>query len=290
MDRLKLLIETYYDYQKGRIAYNNRLNILSGDIRKAIEQETVFKTLGTTMKKLESTIKSAVAKELKKDKLYTMIISRIKGIGPIMGGCLIAWLCRKRDFIMAKSHPFLNNIKSLDYAKIESIDKHNVRVQMPSVLDIATYVSDLYKYCGMIPGSRRVKGTKISYNPKLKVLCWKIMRQILMAKRSYYCKLYEFAKHDFCKKYKNDEGSPKLKAHYTAMKKTIRHLLCTIYLGYKYLHKQPAYLPYPVKMLKNHDLEPPFVDGEDGPEILHFLVEYGEKYEQNNNNAKTRCL
>jgi hypothetical protein len=274
MDKLRLLVETYYDYQKGRIAYYNRLNRFPEEIRSITEKETVFSEIAKNMEKLEKSLINAMKKELEKDELYTKVLSRIKGIGVVLSADLIAWLCRERDFTIANSHPMFEQIKKLPYAKIEKIDEKQSRVILPPVLDVAKYPSDLYKYCGLIPKCRRVKGEQISYNPKLKTLFWKVARQILLARKSFYCTMYNMEKAKFMKKYENvKEGSGKLLAHLTAIKKVSRHLALTIYLAYKHIKKQPKYLPYPIEVLK-HGVEPPFVDGENGkPEYLEFLIE-----------------
>jgi hypothetical protein len=273
MDKLRLLVETYYDYQKGRIAYYNRLNRFPEEVRKMIEKETLFEEIGANMNRLEKSLINAMKKELENDELYTKVLSRIKGIGIVMGADLIAWLCRERDFTIANSHPTFDQIKKLPYAKIEKIDEKQSRVILPPVLDVAKYPSDLYKYCGLIPKCRRVKGEQINYNPKMKTLFWKVVRQILLARKSFYCTMYNFEKAKFLKKYENvEKGSARIFAHLTAIKKVARHLALTIYLAYKHIKKQPKYLPYPVEVLK-HSVEPPFVDGEDGkPEYLEWLL------------------
>jgi hypothetical protein len=273
VDKLRLLVETYYDYQKGRIAYNNRLNRFPRDIRKIIENETDFKSIAKNMMSLEKLLINAMKSELKNDELYTKILSRIKGIGVVLSAALIAWLCRERDFTIANSHPMLNQIKKLPYAKITKVNEKLSRVILPPVLDVAKYPSDLYKYCGLIPGSRKVKGEQVNYNPKLKTLFWKIARQILMAGKSYYCIMYNKEKSKFLKKYKSvKKGSAKMLAHLTALKKIERHLALTIYLAYKHINKQEKHLPYPIEVL-GHAVDPPFVDGEDGkPEFLEWLI------------------
>jgi hypothetical protein len=273
MDKLRLLVETYYDYQKGRIAYSNRLNRLPEEIKKMIEKETVFENISKNMENLEKSLVKAMESEVKNEELYTKVLSRIKGIGVVMSADLIAWLCKERDFTIANSHPVFEKIKQLPYAKIEKIDDKQSRVILPPVLDLAKYPSDLYKYCGLIPGSKKAKGQQIKYNPKMKTLFWKIVRQILMAKKSYYCTMYQMEKDHFYEKYKEvKKGSPKMFAHLTAIKKVSRHLALTIYLAYKHLKGQEKHLPYPVDVL-GHGVEPPFVDGEDGkPEFLEWLV------------------
>jgi len=268
LDRLRLLIETYYDYQKGRIAYYNRLNRLPEEVRKQIENETLFKEIAMSIENLEKSIVKAIEAEVKKEEIYTKFIKRIKGLGPVLGGSLIAWLCKERDFTIANSHPAMESIKQKPYAKIEKINEKVSIVIMPPVLDIAEYPSDVYKYCGVIPGAKRERGKQIDYNPKLKSQFWKIVQQFLKNGKSYYCVIYDSEKAKYLEKY----GIKGL-ADATARKKIARHLLASLYMMYKYLKGQPYYLPYPVEVL-GHAVEPPFVDGEDGkPEYLNFLVD-----------------
>lgn len=277
MNRLRLLVETYYDYQKGRVAYSNRLNRLPEEAKKLIEQETLFKEISTNLNNLEKSLIKAIENEVKKEPIYEKFLSKIKGIGPVMGADLIAWACTERDFVLGKTHPMLEQIKQLPYAKIEDLG-NVVRVKMPSVLSVAKYPSDFYKYCGLIPNSKRKRGETISYNPKMKTLFWKIVRQILMARKSHYVVLYKVWKNQYYEKYKNETKTAKMKAHLTAVKKVARHLAFSLYLAYKYLNGEPAYLPYAVNF-PPHTLEPPFIDGEDGkPEYLSFLVDYAKKF------------
>jgi len=299
---LRLLVETFYDYQKGRQAFANRLNRFPKEIKKKIEKETLFKNISTGLKDLENSLEKAIKEELKNEDMYTKVLSRIVGIGPIMSADIIAWVCKDRDFTMGSTHPMLEQIKKLPYAEVTTISKLQSRVKLPPVLDIAKYPSDFYKYSGLIPGSRKVKGKQISYNPKVKTHFWKMIRQIIMAKKSNYATMYAKEKVKFLEKYQKEYddavaeikkkaktkkeqnklikeaklGSPRMKAHLTAIKRTARHLALTIYLSHKYFNKQKAYLPYPITVL-GHTVQPPFVDGEERePEHLDFLVEYAE--------------
>ena len=304
MNRLNLLVSTFYDYQQGRQSFNNRLNRFPKEVREMLEKETLFQNIGEHFNDLEKILNKAIAEDLKNNDMYTKVLGRIVGLGAMMSGDMIAWTCNERDFTMGNTHPILLHLKENPLAKISKIDKTQSRVEMPAVLEVAKYPSDFYRYCGLTPNSRKVKGQQISYNPKLKTLFWKCMRQILMARRSNYAIMYAKEKVHFLKKYTEEYdqkvaelkkqfpkpkefkkalkeaklGSAKMKAHLTAVKRTARHLALTIYLSYKYFNKQPAFLPYPIRIL-GHDMEPPFVDGEDGkPEYLDFLVRYAKKW------------
>ena len=285
MDPLRIFVELYYDFQKGRIAYNNRLNLLPEDIRSDIEDNV--KVVGDGLKKFENTMKKVIEKIIAThpdpvvSKMYELL-RQIKGIGVIMAADIIAWTCIERDFLMGKTHPFLKNIRDLPYAKIEEYDNKMVRVKLPPVLTISKYPSDFYKYAGLIPGSVRRRGEKINYNPKLKTHFWKMVRQILMSGRSHYVYLYKTWKAQYWEKYKDrkDLPAPKAMAHYTAVKKVGRHLALTIYLAYKCFREEPAYLPYPVSLL-GHSIDPPFVDGPDGkPNYLYWLIDYASKFDK----------
>jgi hypothetical protein len=278
MDKLRFLIETYYDYQKARIAFSNRLKRIPKEVRKLIENSTFFKQLVKDIMNFEKRVAKEIKQEVSKDKMYTEILSKIKGIGPILGGNIIARFCRKRDFVMANSHPHFKEIMKNPHAKIEKINDKLSRIILPAVLDIAVYPSDFYQYCGIIPGSKRERGKTIKYNPKAKDLFWKIMTQIKKNGKSYYCVLYELTKPIFLEKYKGEKGY-RDKAHKTTLKKLARHLALTIYLFYKYINNQPAYLPYPVELL-GHEVEYPFVDSPEGPKKLEFLIEYAKKFKR----------
>lgn len=318
VNRLSLLVSSFYDYQQGRQAFNNRLNRFPKEVREMLGKETLFQSIGGHFNDLEKILNKAIAEELKNNDMYTKVLGRIVGLGTMMSGDMISWTCDERDFTMGNTHPILLHLKENPLAKVTKIDKTQSRVEMPAVLEIAKYPSDFYKYCGLIPNSRKVAGKQISYNPKLKTLFWKCMRQILMARRSNYAVMYAKEKVKFLKKYQEEydqkmkffeekakdkkelkkliaeekkkekeerhlilAGSVKMKAHLTALKRTARHLALTIYLAYKYFNKQPAFLPYPIRIL-GHDFEPPFVDGEDGkPEYLDFLVRYAKKWSVN---------
>jgi|GEM_PF-6056423 len=279
MNWLRILVELYYDFQKGRIAYFNRLNLLPKEVREEIEDRITY--VGDNLKKMEKEIEKEIKREIQNYPLYTEILRRIKGIGPILAADLIAWTCTERDFLMAKNHPFLQSIKQLPYAKIEKFNDKMVRVRLPPVLTVAKYPSDFYKYCGLIPGCRRKRGEQVNYNPKLKTLFWKIVMQILRVGKSHYVYLYKTWKAEYLKKYeqRKDVKAPRALAHYTAIKKVSRHLALTVYLAYKYFNNEPAYLPYPVSIL-GHSIEPPFVDGLKGPEYLNFLVEYALQFDK----------
>ena len=67
----------------------------------------------------------------------------VKGIGPILASGLIAWL----------SKPILK----------------------------ASYVSQIWSYCGLAPGQERRKGKKVNYNPRLKTFCWKIGESFILS-------------------------------------------------------------------------------------------------------------
>jgi hypothetical protein len=283
MDKLTLYYRTYLDYVKLSNAIGNRLNRFPEEIRKQIEENSTFKEFLGSVKKSRESITKLMKQELENDEIYQKFLSRIKGVKVLMAGGLIALLCRERDFTLPKTHPHLEKIKQKPYAKIEEVKENpNVyRVILPPVLDVAKHVSDVYKYCGVIPGTKKKRGEALSSNLVLKsLLLYKIPRQILMAGKSYYVELYRTWKAIYIDKYtKKGEAHPKAIAEWTARRKLARHLLTSLYLLYKFLHKQPAYLPYPVEKL-GHEIEYPFVDGPDGPERLEFLVDYAKNFKK----------
>jgi hypothetical protein len=255
MDKLRFLVETYLDYQKDRIRLENRLRSLPAEVA----GETFFKALSMDVRALLKMVKEEIKRELENEPLWTDYLSRINGVGPLMAGYLIAWLCRPR--IMKVWKVKRQNPTLPPYAKILEETKQYIVAELPPVMDVASNPSKLHAYCGLKPGSRPVRGQALAYNPKLKTLCWKILRQILMTsakKPSKYAQLYENAKTEYAKRCKKPEkGSLKLKIHFTAKNITMRIFMTNLWITYRRLKDLPITTPYPAKLGEKHKIYTP---------------------------------
>jgi intein/homing endonuclease len=90
--RLRILVETYYDYQKLRIASENRLRIYDRFGLLSEEQYAELKELCGMLKKSEGRIARLIAGEVKEVPVWDEWLSKVKGVGPVMAGGLIAFI------------------------------------------------------------------------------------------------------------------------------------------------------------------------------------------------------
>ena len=141
-------------------------------------------------------------------------LSKVKGIGPILASGLIAWLTPISRF--------------------------------PNV-------SKLWAYCGLAPGQERKKGKKLSYNPKLKTLMWKVWSQFVKCK-SFGRKLYLENK-EYCKA-KHPDWT-KLHIHNWAGRKTVKIFLACLWTKWRQLEGLSVTKPYAIQFLGHSDLITP---------------------------------
>jgi len=258
MDRLRFLVETYIDLQKDRIRMENRLRSLPPEVA----GESFFRSLAADLRSLEERVGRKIEPELEGEPMWTEYLSRISGVGPIMAGYLIAWLCRPRLVKFWKKKPGAH-LHLPTYAKVVEEAKDYVLAELPPVLEVASNPSKVHAYCGLRPGSRflRNQEDRKTYNPKVKTLMWKLLRQILMAGARGPCKyaqLYEEAKAEYAKRCSEPEkGSKKLKVHYTAKNITMRVFMTNLWIVYRRMRNLPITAPYVSKLGEKHKIYTP---------------------------------
>jgi flagellar motor protein MotB len=126
MEELRLLVETFIDFQKDRIRLGGRLRGVFEEpeqtekesaekkstkkVEKKTETEKLkqqkfegkiekgfFEQLEADSQDFEDRIEKEIKRALKGDELYTKYLSQIKGIGHMMSAYLIAWLAVERE-------------------------------------------------------------------------------------------------------------------------------------------------------------------------------------------------
>lgn len=241
-ERIRDLVETYYDLQKLRIAVGNRLlpkctklytkkKTKKGGVkrpcpykdRKCSECEFLSTKTDPGLSKLHKLLlneEKGLAKEFKEIAegmpIYTDWLQYVKGVGPVLTVGLKAY--------------------------IKSIERFRS-------------VSALWKYSGLAPDqTRKVRGKKLNYNVKLKTHLWKIGRQLLMA-RSKYSEYYNKWKQEELKK-----GITKLHAHNRAMRKMIKLFLSHYWEKEREIIGLPSGKAYVIDILKHTDYIPPIYD------------------------------
>jgi len=229
---LKKLVSMYYDIQDIRIRTENRIRQLNVDYG----IDPYF------LRKMELIISDRIKEAIKDEPIYKHFLSKIKGIGPILSGAVIAYF-----------------------------DPHK-----------ADHPSSFWRYAGLhvVDGRapRRTRGAKIDWNPKVKTLCWKIGMSFIKFKTPFYSDLYydyreaENVKLNFplsnptqCKLYNEcpaKRNPPcKMHIHLRALRKTVKRFLVDLWLMWRKLEGLPLSKPYPIGIL-GHDPLPksPYVD------------------------------
>jgi len=168
--------------------------------------------------------------EVKNEELWKQYLSKINGIGPILAAGLIGY--------------------------IEDIERFET-------------VSKLWAYAGLhvVGGKapRRRRGQKINWNPKLRVLCWKIGESFVkMRGGGGYRDLYE--KHREQYETREDlKKEPKGRRYAMAKRKTVKLFLSHLWEVWRRLEGLPIRRTYVEEKLGHKDIIEPFIDSEMGP-------------------------
>ncbi len=120
-----------------------------------------------------------------------------------------------------------------------------------SLIDIkrAEHASSVWKYAGLAPGQKRVKGKKLDYNPFLKTICWKIGEAFVKTKGEYR-KIYDTSKEYYQRKFPDEkkEGKRTLytKGHIHAMAKrrTVKLFLSTFWAEWRRVEGLEVSVPF----------------------------------------------
>jgi len=262
----KIAVDGYYDYQQIRISQKNRIRDVirrkiegipfdkpekkkedkkydekfkDKNISKFLEELAVDEKISDIEKqyieklyrisndsaKTEDRYKLLMDQYLQKEKLWYAWLSKIRGISSILGSNLI------------KNFGYCENYQ---------------------------YVSSVWRHCGLDPdGAKgRKKGEKISYNPKLKTLAWKIGDSFIKQRTPIYRKIYDNEKIRQLELTNNGaENAPKNKLHadLRARRKMVKIFLQHYYLIGRKFRDLPVSDPYPFEKLGHkHYIEPPF--------------------------------
>jgi hypothetical protein len=250
VDRLRALVKTFEDIQNDRIRLEHRARTVDPHF---------FWNLAESMRKLEKGVGKEIAMEIKSEPLYTEYLKRIRGLGPILSGYLIAYLCRPR---LAKYWKKGGNPELPSYAKIVEETDDYIIAELPPVCEVATNPSMVHRYAGVVPGSRRERGKKVVHNPNVKKLMWKILMQMLKVAGKgnppKYALLFEQVKKEYAQRCPVPEkGSWKLKVHLTAKNIVMRIFLTNLWIMYRRMNGLPVAPPYPALLEGKHKIYTP---------------------------------
>ena len=230
MNEVRFVAEVYYDIQEMRIAADNRLRTMATEGLPIDRAKFLQDHIDIRLKDIEKFIKSQVKFSLEGILIWENSLKHVHGIGPILAACLISW--------------------------IDPIDRFRT-------------VSALWKYCGqhLDPETGRApkpqKGKKIDWNPKLKVVCWKVGESFIKKKNGcQYAPLYFTQKVYYRKKFpypidtgkKSKKGKPIIDftdghIHYMARRYMVKRFLSHLWVEWRKLEGLDVREPYAVEKL-----------------------------------------
>lgn len=145
-----------------------------------------------------------------------------------------------------------------------------------SLLDVhkAEHASSFWKYAGLAPGQKRVKGQKIDYNPMMKTTCWKIGESFVKSNGTYR-KIYDTSREFYERKFpvememrdekgnvvKGRDGKPRIiytKGHKYAMAKrrTVKLFLADFWASWRAKEGLSVSEPFMHRGLANDSKKP----------------------------------
>jgi len=162
----------------------------------------------------EKLLGKRIAERVKHHHLWSLFLKHVKGIGPIMAAGLLSFFdIRKAD-----------------------------------------HVSSFWRYAGLAPHqTRRSRGQKTDYNPKVKsFMLGRVGRQLMMARGEYH-KLYDQFRA------REESKHPKLSAlqhHRRALRKMVKIFLEQLWVKWRQLEGLPVSQPYSVAKLGHDYIQP----------------------------------
>jgi hypothetical protein len=234
MSDIGKLTTTYWDIQKLRIALSNRLDSTherDGDIL-------------TSMKAIEDGIKKDIKKAVKEIPIWGYWLKDVKGVGETFSAQLV-------HLIQGQVHTPECKVERDKYfsKKDKGEDKRAQRYECdcPVVgMERFKTISSLWKYAGMdvVNGKapRRTKGQKITWNPRLRSVCYNIGKSFVMVgKGGYYRGYYDEVKAK--EKLKHPELT---KGHIDARarRKVVKRFLSHLFVKWYELEGLEAPMPY----------------------------------------------
>ena len=182
LEKLRFLVESYYDIQDVRISVSNRTYQLDEkEVDHKVEKETtkgkISESHTDALKDIEASVKKQIETVLDELPIWTEFMKYIRGVGPTLAGGIIGYMYKPIDekCDAAPTHETCNCGKS-----IERFDN----------------ISKLHAYAGqhVINGKapRRKRGEKSNWNSKFRTHLWKIGQSFMRSDelKSFYRDLY----------------------------------------------------------------------------------------------------
>jgi len=263
--QIRFLLEGYYDIQKLRIETFNRIvSYLTPRTRETygirIEDESQYEIESQSYNASRGIGETHhnLATQLKPSEIAREMITGKREAPPELQ--LLIWyhnnlyatekeLAKKLD-MWSRDHPlrthFLNQVQGIGGILASGI------IAWLSPISRFPNISKLWKYSGLAPGQRRVRGQPCGYNPKLKSFMWKIATSFEKQnpEKSFYRRIYEQKKkyymerEDIKRRLESGEKGVKQHVRMMALRYTVKLFLSHLWLQWRKLEGLPVTKPY----------------------------------------------
>ena len=182
LEKLRFLVESYYDIQDVRIRTSNRtFQLDEKEIEHKVEKETtkgkISESYAVALKDIEASIQEQIEIVLNEVPVWTEFMKHIRGVGPILAGGIIAYIYKPKDdkCDVAPEHKTCNCSKS--------IERFN-------------NISKLHAYAGLhvVNGKapRRERNVISNWNSKFRTHLWKVGQSFMKQPeaKSFYRDIY----------------------------------------------------------------------------------------------------
>jgi hypothetical protein len=269
--KLRGYVNLFYDFQEERKALENRERTLEMVASYSAQEIKALHGFIEPLRQVEegvprhgddprvSGLADLIEQQIKDIPVYRDWLSKQKGIGPQFSGCLIAYLDGK-DEHGCQSIARFHNVSSLfRYCGLSSICScmHGRHAENGRGLCLTSGCICL-KFDGR--AQKPHAGENLDYNPKLKVLMFKIGSSFMKANNPVYRKVYDDAHAEYESRgdfdAQTNPGGNKNKKHlqFRAMKKMERVFLANLWENWRRLEGLPVSEPY-IFAVGGHSIE-----------------------------------
>jgi len=242
---LKRLVDIYDDLVDIRIRIENRLRAFPGETRAIYPEQ---------LEKIETAVREEIMQLVQEVPIWKAFLSKWRGLGPCLAGALIAAI-----MVRFVERPPQNELE-LQWA----LKTKGGATLVPELRGIVAFdnPSKLHAFCGLDvrdgKAPKRQRGKPIDWNPKMRVLAWKIGEQFVK-QGGYYRKVYEEARavYDARPDLQKGKGA-KAHRHAMARRKMVKQFLTDLWIAWRQLEGLSIVSPYVIdKLHHKHYRAPP---------------------------------
>lgn len=243
---IRNIVDSFYDIQRLRIATDNRLHKMERAEIVATEHYDRLLTLSETLNREERLLNEYLDGWIKTQPIASNWLLKQKGIGTIMASNLVAMIDIKRAKHISSLWKYAGLYPNAKLRRAKREDKERITNELKAKL-------------GREPERKEIENEwkkyretlKSPFNATLRMTCYKIGTQLLMAKNQDYEPIYRSKKEEYLKR----EGMSKLHAELMARRYMVKMFLRDLWLRWRALENLPVSEPYPVAIL-GHQKQP----------------------------------